>query len=257
MVRQRVHTTVEQLQPCEWGRIIGQREVGWTYQQIAVHVGHNVGCRCFQQWSVEHSHIFRPGSGGPHSMDVCQDWRIVQAVVATQTESKEEIWAHVAPAVSPRTIRNHLPAAGLTSHMPLARLPLIPRHCQARLVWCHERVDWRVKWCTVVFNDESRFCLYASDGLIHVWHGPGEHHLLKYIRPWHTVPTSGFMVWGAISYNSWPHLVFLQGKLNSAYYIVQVNSVLLSFNQQECDVLFQQDSARPHRLLWRTVLFVV
>ena len=34
-------------------------------------------------------------------------------------------------------------------------IPLIPRHCQARLLWCHERVDWRVEWCSVVFNDES------------------------------------------------------------------------------------------------------
>ena len=52
---------------------------------------------------------------------------------------------------------------------------------------------------------------------------------------------------GAISYNSWSLLVFLQGKVNSACYIAQVvNPLLLPFIRQEGDVLFQQDSTRPH-----------
>ena len=43
------------------------------------------------------------------------------------------------------------------------------------------------------------------------------------------------------------HLVFLQGKVNSASYFSQVvNPVLLTFLRQEGDVLFQQDNARPH-----------
>ena len=50
-----------------------------------------------------------------------------------------------------------------------------------------------------------------------------------------------------ISYNSWPHLAFLQGKVNSARYIAQVvNPVLLPFLRQECDVFFQQDNTRPY-----------
>ena len=40
---------------------------------------------------------------------------------------------------------------------------------------------------------------------------------------------------------------FCRVKVNSARYIAQVgNSVLLPFLQQEGDVLFQQDNARPH-----------
>ena len=33
-----------------------------------------------------------------------------------------------------------------------------PRHRQAQLLWCRERVEWRVEWRSVVFSDESRFC---------------------------------------------------------------------------------------------------
>ena len=87
-------------------------------------------------------------------------WR---AAVAAWTASREEIRAHVEPAVWPRTIGNHLLEAWLR-RLPLARLPLTPWHHQARLFWCRESVDWRVEWCSVVFSDESRFCLYASDG---------------------------------------------------------------------------------------------
>ena len=132
---------VEQLQAFEQDRIVGLQEAGWTYWQIAIYVGHKVSvvCRCLQQWSVEHSHTL--GFGGPHSIDACQDRHIVGAAVAARTASREEIWAHVAPAVSPMAIGNHVPAAGLRSHVPLARLPLTPRHHQARLLWCRESVD--------------------------------------------------------------------------------------------------------------------
>ena len=152
--------------------------------------------------------------------------------MATQTASREEMRAHVASAVSPRTNGNHLLAAGLRSRVPLARLPLTPRHRQARILWCHERVYWRMKWSFVVFSDESRLCLYVSDGHTFVRRRPGESHLPECIHSRQTGPTSGFMVqggWGT-SYNSWSHLVLLQGKVNSVCYIAQVvNPMLLPF----------------------------
>ena len=41
--------------------------------------------------------------------------------------------------------------------------------------------------------------------------------------------------------------MFLQGKVNSAFYIAQVvNLLLLTFLRQEGDVLFQQENSRPH-----------
>ena len=46
------------------------------------------------------------------------------------------------------------------------------------------------------------------------------------------------MVWETISYNSRSHFVFVQGKVNSARYIAQVNPVLLPLLRQEGDVLF-------------------
>ena len=121
-----VSTPVEQLEPFQRRCIVGLRVAGWTYRWIAAHVGHYVSvvCRYFQQQSVEHSYTCGQGSGWLHSTDTCQDRHIVQTVVAARTVSREEIRAHVAPAMSPRTIGEHLLAAGLRSRVPLARLPL-------------------------------------------------------------------------------------------------------------------------------------
>ena len=66
--------------------------------------------------------------------------------------------------MSPRIIRNRLLAAGLRSCLPLPRLPLTPRHREERLLWCRERVNWRVEWRSVVFSDESRVvCMRVMD----------------------------------------------------------------------------------------------
>ena len=90
----------------------------------------------------------------------------------------------------------------------------------------------------------SIFSLYKSDVRTLVRRRRDERHLMEFICPRHT----GFMVWGGISYNSRSHLVFLQGKVNSARYIAQiVNPVLLPFLRQEVDVLFQLDNAHLHK----------
>ena len=61
-------------------------------------------------------------------------------------------------------------------------------------------VSWKSRlesgMSSVVFRDESRFCLYMSYGCTHVRRRPGEHNLPECVRPRHIGPTSGFMVWG-------------------------------------------------------------
>ena len=122
--------------------------------------------------------------------------------MTARTETREQIRAYVAPAASPRTIGNSLLAIELRSRVPLARLPLTPQHRETRLLWCRERVDWTVEWRSVIFSDENRFSLYASDERTRVQRKSGEKRLPEGIRPRHTGPTSGFMVWGATCYNS-------------------------------------------------------
>ena len=128
------------------------------------------------QWvrtPVEQFQPFKRGVDIPTPIDQVVDGHIVQTHVKIdssyerQWPSKqhpgEDIRAHVEPAVYIRTTGNSLLAAGLRSHVPVARPSLTQRHHQVRLLWCRERVDWRVEWRSVVFSDENRFCLYVSD----------------------------------------------------------------------------------------------
>ena len=63
---------------------------------------------------------------------------------------------------------------------------------------------------------------------------------------------------GAIHYNSRSHLVFLQGKVNSARYIAQVvNPVPLSFLRLEDNVIFSRTTHIHILLLRRYVLFAL
>ena len=187
----RVHTPVEQLQPFEWSYIVDLHEFGWTHRRFAAHVGHSVlvVCRCFQQWSVQHSHTCRPGSGWPRSTDILQDGHIVQAVVAAWTASSKKIQAHVGTCC---VTKEHWESsaysrARVTSASGQATTyTMTPSSTAALVLSC-------------------LLCLYASVGCTHVWHRPGEYHLAECICARHI----GFMVCGGISYKSWSHLVFL------------------------------------------------
>ena len=151
------HLVLIAIRPFELGRIVRLREAGWSDRRAAAYVGHNVGGVSLFSAVIYgiFTHTRSPASGRPRSTYEDQDRRTVRATVAA---SKEEI-RHMLHCCITRTIGNRLLASGLRPRVPLARLPLTPRHRQARLLWCRETVDWRVQWLSAVFSDESKFCL--------------------------------------------------------------------------------------------------
>ncbi|GFV30003.1 HTH_38 domain-containing protein [Trichonephila clavipes] len=84
----------------------------------------------------------------------------------------------------------------LRARRQVACIPLIPNHCLLRRQWCQAKVHWRTEWRSVVFSDEIRFCLDASDGHVLVRRRPGECLQLNCLQPRHTGPTPVFMAWG-------------------------------------------------------------
>ena len=238
----RVRNPVEKLQSFVQARIVGLWEDGWTYRRIASHVRDSVSvvCRCFQQWSVEHSHTRRPGSGRLRSTDTRQDGHIVWAAVCARTASREEIRAHVAPEMSPRTIGNRLLAAGLRSRVPLARLPLgYPGVGKESTGEWNEAMLSSVMRVDYVCRQVMDVDVYGVDLVGTIFWNIFVHDA--------QAPPQASWCGGHKLQNSRSHMAFLLGKVSSDRYFTHVvKSVLLPCLRHEGDVLFQQDNAHPH-----------
>ncbi|CAH2007245.1 unnamed protein product [Acanthoscelides obtectus] len=93
---------------------------------------------------------------------------------------------------------------------------------------------WDQEWNSIVFSDESRFCLGMHDGDV-------------FFVERHVHHTVGVMVWGAIAYGSRSPLIFIRGNMNAQRYIHEVlEPHLLPYLDTLADPTFQQDNARPH-----------
>ncbi|GBL76687.1 hypothetical protein AVEN_216714-1 [Araneus ventricosus] len=127
----------------------------------------------------------RPGMGRPCSAYGCG------ASYCVFDRNSSCCWHHSAQ----RTVTNRLLQGQLRARRPVACIPLTPNHCRLRHEWCQARAHWRTGWRSVVFSDENRFCLGASDWRVLVRRSPG-----------HAGPTPEVMVWGEIS-KTWPALL--------------------------------------------------
>ncbi|GBN21252.1 hypothetical protein AVEN_205900-1 [Araneus ventricosus] len=245
--RRRSH--YEQLTEFERGRVIGLREGGFSFRDIAERLGRNVSTvhDCWVRWSRDGTASRRPGSGRPRGTTEREDRRIRRTAVSHRTASAAEIRAAVGTTVTQRTVRNRLLDVQLRARRPVACIPLTPRHCRLRRQWCQARAQWRAEWRSVMFSDEIRFCLGASDGRVLIRRRPGERLQPNCVRPRHTGPTPGVMVWGAISYDSRSTLVVIPNTLNANLYVsLVIQPVVLPFMSSIQGGIFQQDNALPH-----------
>ncbi|GBL78095.1 hypothetical protein AVEN_143390-1 [Araneus ventricosus] len=93
--RRRSH--YQQLTEFEPGRLVGQREGGFSFRDIVERLGRNVSTvyDCWQQWSREGTASRRPGSGWPCDTTEREDRRVRRMTVAHGTASAAEIRAAV------------------------------------------------------------------------------------------------------------------------------------------------------------------
>ncbi|GBO19986.1 Transposable element Tc1 transposase, partial [Araneus ventricosus] len=163
------------------------------------------------------------------------------------TASAAEIRAAVGATVTQLTVGNGLLQGQLRARRPVAGIPLTPKHCRLRLAWCQARAHWRTEWRSVVFSDESRFCLGANDGRVLVRRRPGECLQPTCLWPRHTEPSPGVMLWGAIVYDSRSTLVIIPRTLTANLYVsLAIQPVVLPFMDSIQGGVFLQDNTRPH-----------
>lgn len=253
MPRVRQCGNYRQLSEFDRGRIVGLREGGFSYREIANRLNRNQSTimRCYQSWTRDGQERRQRGTGGRRRTNEIQDRRLRLMALRdrfSSTRSIADVWlGNQGHPVTLRTVYRRIRGFGLQSYRPHLVLPLTAQHRQQRLEWCRLRMHWIVEWYKVVFSDESRFCLGMHDGRMRVRRRRGERRDIQFSVERHVHRVVGVMVWGAIAYGSRSQLVFIQTTMNAQRYIDEVvEPHILPYLQTLEDPLFQQDNAPPH-----------
>ncbi|GFW06283.1 uncharacterized protein TNCV_37571 [Trichonephila clavipes] len=175
--------------------------------------------------------------------------------VADRTASTAEIRAAIGTTMTQRTVRICLLQEQLRARLPIACIPLTPSNCRLQQQWYQARAHWRMEWRFIEFSNENRFYFGASDGLVFARRRPGECLKPNCLRPRHTGPTPGVMVWRSFSErerererdDSRSTLVVMPNALTANLCVSLVNqSIELTFLNRIKGGVFQQYKASSH-----------
>jgi len=153
--------------------------------------------------------------------------------------------------LSAQTIRSRIRETSLRSRKMRKRLRLSPAHVAARELWAMQRVHWRLQqWRRIVFTDESRICLFRSDGRVRVWRESRQEFLPECVQA-HEAHVASIHVWAGITLHGKTDLVILEqnvtaqtyGQLLEQHFVPFANSAFGGL--QHC--ILQDDNAPPHR----------
>lgn len=253
MPRKKQRKPYQQITEFVRGRIVGMREGGFSYREIAARTQCNASTvmRIWKKWTDENQTRRKPGSGAQKNTTPRDNRHLIRMAVTERTASSRVLAQHWSTAtgalMSSSTVRRRLVQHGLRARVPLRRIPLSLNHRHLRLQWAQQYRAYRTQWQQVVFSDESRYNLEYNDGRVRVRRYRGERVLPQCIIQRHTARTPGIMVWGAIGYDCRSHLVHIEGNLNSDRYIREiVEPEVLPLLQSIPGAIFQQDNARVH-----------
>ncbi|GBN24624.1 Transposable element Tcb1 transposase [Araneus ventricosus] len=167
---------------------------------------------------------------------------------ATPTQLRSSLAAATEKLVSATTVSRRLHEGGLYARRPAI---FVSRHRRERLRWAHQHVHWTPdQWKTVLFTDESRFCLQSDSRRYLVWREPGTRYHPSNIRERGAYGGGSVCVWGGISLGGRTDLhVFPHGTVNAQAYR---DDILHAYVHPYAgaigdDFLLQDDNARSHR----------
>ncbi len=153
--------------------------------------------------------------------------------------------------VNRETIRSYLDTQNLLSCAAAIKPYLTNEHIAHRLSAC---TGWLMKpfkyFKNIIFSEESRFCLFRSDGRERVWRLQGSRYKMKNCTSSVKHNGGSIMFLGCISYNGVGKLAIVENTMDSIAY----TRILSTYLQESIDlfqlgdgVIFQQDNAPCHK----------
>lgn len=231
-------------------------EDGRSLRYVArlLHCTHTAVRKCVQRFRETGRNTRRPGSGKKRKTTAADDrfvtLRMLRNRTSTSVEARNQLREVRGVNVSVWTVRRRLAEVGLTACRPAHGPKLLPRHRTARLQFAHNHLAWTLaQWKAVLFTDESRFCLYSSDGRQRVWRRPGERYAACTFVPRVSHNGGSIMVWAGISLEARTELVFVEGgSLTAHRYITDIlEDHVVPFAPLIGDnFILMHDNARPH-----------
>lgn len=237
-------------------QIIGMRNAGLSYREIARRIGHHFStvCRIVKKHQQTNAVKDLKRTGRPRCTSRREDAALLRHVRRSPFNNSTQlrhVWLPNRP-ISTKTVRNRLKAAGYRARRPIKRPLLTPTHKAARLAWCRERQNWNLaSWRRIHWSDESRFLLHVTDGRSRVWRQPGTAYAQRNIQE--VVPFGGgsIMVWGCVSHDCKLELQTVAGNLTGPRYQQEILDRVVVPHFDDHPLLtrpvYMDDNARPHR----------
>ena len=172
---------------------------------------------------------------------------IIRNPFATSTEIKSSLPSDV--TISASAIRKHLINQGYRCFKAKKKPFLTKRHKLNRLDFAKNYKDITEEALkNIIFSDETRICTRMSDRPPLVRRPKNSVLDEKYTVPTRKY-TASVMIWACFSYKGLSSIEFVEGYMNNVRYKETLEKHLIHFIgkfHEDCEVLFQQDSAGPH-----------
>ena len=115
---------------------------------------------------------------------------------AMVSPGRKNVW------ISSQTVHNTLVNYGIRARHSYHGLGLMPPRWRYRAHWAHQHLCWtQNQWNTVLFSDESWFCLDHPDGHLRCYHRRGERYSDACLLERDRFGGPSVMIWGAISFH--------------------------------------------------------
>ena len=240
--------------PTKKARVNQLREQKWTYRKIGQKLGlsHTTVHRVDMEYK-EHHDFYHKGhkSGRPRKLDAHDRQLAARRIRSGQARNAADLQHQEFPHVSRSTVSRALDKMGLPARRRRKKFYLTTKHIGKRRVWAAAHDKWTArKWRDVIFTDESKFHIWASDGAQYCRRGPGEEFEQRNLRQSPKHGGGKVMVWGCVTLRGFGRLHRVEGNMDRFQYVeILEQSLLGTLRDQGLSprrVIFQQDNDPKH-----------